>query len=263
MSSIEKVQNEYPEDLCTLLEAAYGKGFLSEGGTEAIDRLVEGFGLKDKKILEIGSGMGGAALHLVQKFKALVTGVEINQPMVDEANKRVPQSLKRRLEFVYYNDINHLPFGNESFDFAFSKGVLLHLDVADKLSLFREIFRVLRPEARVIIGDWLSPVHGCWGKRMREVAELDNLSLFANTEEDYREIARQSGFKLISIDDDNEVYAKYNRDIADYLQNPETRKRLKGKFAEERIQAESDSYRVLSDAIREKELLIRRIVFGK
>lgn len=163
MTSIGIVQEEYPKEYCDILEIAYGKGFLSEGGTEAVDSLVSGFELEDQKILEIGSGLGGAAFHIAEKYNTSVTGIEINQAMVDEANCRIPLSLKNKTKFVYYNDINHLPFANESFDFAYSKGVFLHVSLEEKLTLFREIYRVLKPESFFLINDWLSPINDIWG----------------------------------------------------------------------------------------------------
>lgn len=263
MSSIEQVQKEYPEDYCTLLEVAYGQGFLSEGGTEAIDALVKGFQLDNKKILDIGSGLGGAAIHFAQKYNAMVTGIEINQIMVDEASRRVPETLQNQVKFLYYDDIKHLPFSDESFDLAYSKGVFVHLDVEDKLTLFKEIFRVLKRDTYFIIGDWLSLVNGHWGEKMEEMMRLDGLTLFANTEGNYKDVIRLAGFKLILIDEEDETYAKYNNEIVKHLKKHEIQKKLKEMFTNKEIEDSIHAYRLLHHAIKEKELLIRRIICKK
>jgi phosphoethanolamine N-methyltransferase len=263
MSDIEKIQEEYPESFCTLLEAAYGKGFLSEGGAGAIDALFDGFALENKRVLEIGAGLGGAATHLARNHRAEVTGLEINPAMVDEANRRVPPELLHRVSFMFYNDISRLPFAGSSFDIAFSKGVFLHLPAEDKYTLFKEIFRVLVPGGSLIISDWLSPAHGRWGERMQTIAQTDNLSIVATTEDDYRDIISRAGFTLDSISDDNDVYERYNHDIAAHMEEPEVRKSISPLFSEEYISQEISLYRLLAEAIHHNEMLVRKIVCRK
>ncbi len=260
MSSVEKVQDEYPPDFCTLLEVTYGKGFLSEGGAEAVDGMFRGMALAKKTILEIGSGLGGAAHHLVKNHNATVTGLEINQPMVDEANRRVPADLRTRLGFVYYNDVGRLPFGDRSFDIAFAKGVLLHLDVAEKRTLFAELFRVLRPGGIVVINDWLSPVHGRWEATMQEIINEDNLSIVANTEDDYREVIRMTGFVLDHIDNEDRDYYRYNKNLDDHLRKPAVQKQLQPLFTREKIETEARLYGLIAESIADGQMQVRRIV---
>jgi len=263
MSSVKKVQDEYPPDFCTFLEVTYGKGFMSEGGAEAVNAMFRGLVLENKKILEIGSGLGGAAYQLVKNHNALVTGLEINQPMVDEANRRVPQDLTTKLGFRYYNDISRLPFGDGSFDLAFAKGVLLHLDVADKRTLFSGIFRVLRPGGTFLINDWLSPEHGRWGQKMQEMADEDALTIVANTEDDYREVIRKSGFVLDRIDNEDKDYYRYNKSLDEHLRKPEVQNQLMPRFTREKIETEARMYRLIAESIAEGEMLVRRILCHK
>lgn len=260
MSSVTKVQDEYPPDFCTFLEVAYGKGFLSEGGTEAVDAMFRGLVTDKKTILEIGSGLGGAAHHLAKNHNATVTGLEINQPMVDEANRRVPADLKTRLGFRYYNDISRLPFKDRSFDLAFAKGVLLHLDVADKQILFREVHRVLRPGGTFVINDWLSPVHGRWGQKVQEMVDEDGLSIVANTENDYRKVVRKTGFILDGIDTEDQDYFRYNKSLEKHLLKPGIQKRLLPLFTLEKIKTEARMYGVIAESIARGQMLVRRIV---
>ncbi|MBI5680284.1 MAG: methyltransferase domain-containing protein [Methanobacterium sp.] len=263
MDNFDQAQKEYSEDFCTLLEEAYGKGFLSEGGSEAIDHSVKGFQLDNKKILDIGSGLGGAAIHFAGKYNAIATGVEINEMMVDEANRRVPEKLTGRVKFLYYDDINHLPFLDEYFHLVYSKEVFLHLDVEDKLILFKEIYRILKNDSYFIIVDWLSPVKDHWGNKLKEMMRLDGITLFANTEEDYSDVLRQARFKIVSIDEESEKYAQYNKEIINHLKKDEIQNKLKGKFSDKEIQDNILAYSLLYDSLKEKELFIRRIICKK
>jgi len=60
MSNDEDV--EYPDDIITKLEVAFGKGFLSPGGQEEVAKIVEGIDLKGKEVLDIGAGITAVAL---------------------------------------------------------------------------------------------------------------------------------------------------------------------------------------------------------
>lgn len=265
MSNMERVRDEYPEEFCSLLEVAYGRGFLSEGGTDAIDDIIRGFEheLQGRRILEIGCGLGGATLHLAKRLNANVIGLEINQAIVDEANRRRPAHLRDKVEIVYYNDVNRLPFDDASFDFVFTKEVLLHLDTKEKASIMREVARVLRPGKHFIAVEWLSPVSGRWGPRVEEAAQADGLTMFAHTEEDYRAIAHAAGLSVVSMESRNDLYAAYNHDIAAHLRKPDVLRALRGRFIEETIQTNIHGYELLSEAIDEDELLIRRIVYER
>ena len=51
MKNIKPIIDEYPFDYCFMLEDVYGRGLMSEGGTEAIDKIFEGVNLKNKKLM--------------------------------------------------------------------------------------------------------------------------------------------------------------------------------------------------------------------
>jgi ubiquinone/menaquinone biosynthesis C-methylase UbiE len=166
MNDIEKLISEYSEDYCLFLEAAYNEGMMSEGGATAVERMFTNIDTQNKKILDIGFGLGGVAFYLAEKYNAFVTGIEINPWMVEEATRRTPTHLKSRVKFVCYNKPPLLPFSETSFDIVLSKGVLTH--VREKLPLFKEIFRVLANDGILVIDDWLSPTQNKWGERLQK-----------------------------------------------------------------------------------------------
>ncbi|TIV04561.1 MAG: SAM-dependent methyltransferase, partial [Mesorhizobium sp.] len=61
---------EYDDTAIRFLEALWGEGYLSPGGPDEVDRIVEGLSLKGKTILDIGCGAGGITLHLMVKHGA-------------------------------------------------------------------------------------------------------------------------------------------------------------------------------------------------
>ena len=146
---------EYDDDAIRFLEALWGDGYLSPGGPEEVDRVLEGLSLAGKTILDIGCGSGGITLHLVERHGAgHATGFDVELPVVQAARLRASKrGLSGRATFVHAPP-GPLPFADQSFDAVFSKDALLH--VPDKDALFAEIFRVLKPGGAFAASNWMT-----------------------------------------------------------------------------------------------------------
>lgn len=250
------ILNEYSQEYCSSLEAAYGDHMMSEGGAAAIDKMFSSIHLKNKKILDVGFGLGGVAFYLANKHDAQVTGIEVNPWMAEEAKRRTPSAIKGKVCFTHYLQPNTLPFADENFDLVYSKGVLTH--VQDKSPLFKEIFRVLKPAGLLVIEDWLSPIQNTWAESIQKMAESEGLVLYAETEENYVNLLEQNHFQKIMKTDLNKEYAEYNQHIVNKLcrlKNQETDHSIQNEvMLDEKIH----SYTVIKDAILKNALLIRR-----
>ena len=121
--SLQKLIEEYSEEYCHMLEAAYGKGMMSEGGAVAIEQMFAGIDMQNKSALDIGFGLGGVAFYLAEKYQTHVTGLEINPWMVAETIKRAPTSLQPLTNFLLYENVSSLDFADKNFDIVYSKGV--------------------------------------------------------------------------------------------------------------------------------------------
>src|SRR4051794_24707620 len=145
---------EYDDAAIRFLEALWGEGYLSPGGPEEVDRVVAGLDLRGRRILDIGCGSGGIALHLIERHGAgHVTGFDVEEPVIAAARRHAAKKgLSTRANFIH-GAPGPLPFADATFDVVFSKDALLH--VPDKDALFREIFRVLGPGGVLAASDWL------------------------------------------------------------------------------------------------------------
>ena len=145
---------EYDDDAIRFLEALWGDGYLSPGGPDEVDRVLEGLSLKGKSVLDIGCGSGGITLHLVEKHGAgHATGFDVELPVVEAARRRAAKrGLSGRAIFVHAPPAP-CPSPTQSFDMAFSKDALLH--VPDKDALFADIFRVLKPGGVFAASNWM------------------------------------------------------------------------------------------------------------
>jgi SAM-dependent methyltransferase len=144
----------YSDEETDRLELIWGEGFLSPGGPEEVARIVAGHEIAGCSVLDIGSGAGGADLALVRNHGvASVLGVDVQEEFVELAASRAAKaSLGDRVSYQLILP-GPLAFTDASFDVVFSKDAIIH--VPDKEALFSEVFRLLRPDGHLLVGDWL------------------------------------------------------------------------------------------------------------
>ena len=250
--NVQDIIQEYPEDYCLYLEGTYSPGYMSEGGDVATAQLLQGLDLAGKRVLEIGSGLGGAAFYVASQG-AKVTGLEINARLVELATERIPAHLRNNVDFATYE--TRIPFDDQVFDLIFSKGVLTH--VSDKLPLFKEFHRVLKPGGQLAINDWLSSKQGQFGPLVEEMCRIDGLTLFAHTPAHYQDVLTKSGFSLLSSRDLTHDYADYNAELVRNLLLPEGKKRFLDKgYSEEEWQQAVHGYTLIEKFMKEREVLV-------
>ncbi|MGE3319106.1 MAG: class I SAM-dependent methyltransferase [Candidatus Berkiella sp.] len=195
--------DSYIEKNVPLFEAIYGKGLISLGGYQAIDNMFQNIDIKDKTILDIGSGIGGMAYHLAGQYHCHVIGLEIHQWMADYAMNNVPPLLKGALKFISYAPDGPLPVSDHSIDICCSKGVLTNVE--KKLELFKELHRILKSNGQVVFIDWLVPeAAGSKYERLR----LGDMS-FKETPSRYSQILEKAGFNHTQFIDKSQEYLEY------------------------------------------------------
>jgi len=105
-------------------------------------------------VLEVGCGSGRYALHLAEKTGAQIVGVDVNEFGVSNANRLSTEAgLADQAQFQTCDVSRPLPFENASFVAAFSNDVICH--IPGRASLLRELFRVLKPGAKLLFSDAL------------------------------------------------------------------------------------------------------------
>jgi hypothetical protein len=63
---------EYHDNMVTMLELIWGKGYMAPGGPGNVAKLLDGTEPEGKLILDIGCGIGGPALDMVRHHSAQV-----------------------------------------------------------------------------------------------------------------------------------------------------------------------------------------------
>lgn len=145
---------QYTDRVIAGMQMLYGEGFLSPGGPAEMAVFLDGIDLSGCRVLDLGCGIGGAAVMLAEHFSAAhVTGVDIAEDLIPRATARAHEhGLGERIDFRAVRP-GPLPFDDETFDVVFIKDVVSH--VADKTAQFRELARVLRPGGRLLCAEFL------------------------------------------------------------------------------------------------------------
>jgi SAM-dependent methyltransferase len=200
---------EYDPGMQTLLQLLWGEGFLSPGGAEEVACLLEGSGISDCSVLDIGCGLGAVDEILVTRHGARsVLGVDVDPGLLAAMAQRIERAgLAGRVTTLYVKP-GPLPLADSSFDVVFSKDAIVQ--IPDKASVFADVYRVLRPGGRLIASDWLRGHSGPYSAAMLEFFRLEGIAYnMASMAESTAALAR-AGFVEIDLRDRNDWY----RDLA-------------------------------------------------
>ena len=118
-------------------------------GLEATEDLAEGLTISDSDhLLDVGSGIGGPARYLADRFGCRVTGIDLTAEFCAVARQLTALLELDHLVSVHEGSALSMPFEAGRFDGAYSMNV--SMNIADKDGFYREIHRVLKP------GAWLA-----------------------------------------------------------------------------------------------------------
>lgn len=178
------------EELKTLPEGADLN--LGCGNPTAIAGIAPG-----ETVVDLGSGAGIDCFLASRAVGAdgLVIGVDMTPQMIDRARANAAKGGYENVEFRL-GEIEHLPVADNTVDLVISNCVV-NLS-PDKLQVFRDAFRVLRPGGRIAVSD-LVLAHDLTSDMRANAALLTGCIAGAMVEEDYIEAIRDAGFQDVSI----------------------------------------------------------------
>lgn len=107
---------------------------------------------KGAKILDCGCGVGGPARNIARFTGCNVTAVTLNQYQVDRGNLLCRREGVDDLVTLVQADFMKLPFPDNSFDGVFAIESTCH--APDRIGVYKEIFRVLKPGAVFACYEW-------------------------------------------------------------------------------------------------------------
>lgn len=163
------------------------------GGREATVEFGSQMGLsRGSYVLDVGSGIGGPARYFAQALGWRVVGIDLTKEFVEVAT-----SLSKRSGmdgFVSFQQANAVatPFESKTFDGAYTIHVAMNIE--DKISLFREVRRVLKPGGTFGIFDIMREGEGVLTFPLPWAGTKE--TSFVETIGTYRELLRSAGFEV-------------------------------------------------------------------
>jgi ubiquinone/menaquinone biosynthesis C-methylase UbiE len=147
-------------------------------------------------VLDVGSGIGGPARYVARRFGCRVSGIDLTPEFCDVARHLTRRlGLEDRVDFRV-GDATAQPFGDAAFDSAYSMNV--SMNIADKTAFYRQIHRVLKPGARLVLSEAARGAGGepeyptPWARTAR--------TSFLATAEDTRRGLEAAGFDVLRLD---------------------------------------------------------------
>jgi phosphoethanolamine N-methyltransferase len=139
----------YTKDMQYVLQLVWGEGFLSPGGNEEVDDIFNGESLQGLCGLDVGCGLGAVDKFLLQNYKVKhITAIDFEHDAIQTLQQQNIQGLTPLVVVP-----GPFPFPNDHFDFVFCKDALVMSP--DRDLVISEMIRVLKPEGRLIITDYV------------------------------------------------------------------------------------------------------------
>jgi len=119
---------------------------------DMLDLAVEVSNVKDgESVLDIGCGTGLLSLKFLEAANCRIYGIDQSEEMLGIWNKKIDElNLSNKVK-IRAGDAEKLDFEDSSFDIIASTVTLHH--VKDKTKTLSDIYRMLKPNGRFVIGD--------------------------------------------------------------------------------------------------------------
>jgi len=148
----EDEANRYTRLSILRSEELYGQGFQSPGGRDSVRTFAEELQIThDTTILDIGSGVGGAAFYFAAQFGASVVGLDASSDMIEISNERLAEHHLPGVSFRQ-GRIEDAPLDAETFDIAWTRDVIVCVQAKDRL--WKNVYDCLKPGGRLFATDF-------------------------------------------------------------------------------------------------------------
>jgi sarcosine/dimethylglycine N-methyltransferase len=166
-------------------------------------------------VLDIGSGIGGPACYLAQRFGCQVVGVDISSIGHEQAVARARATGLSHLVQFRCGDIHTVDLPTQAFDVILSLDAWCH--IPQRTALLQRCVTWLRPGGRIALYDHVErhPLPKTDRRRFYTLWRFPSLE----TPQSYVASLRSAGFRLL-YHDDTSVYAVrfYSRLLEQYIQ---------------------------------------------
>ena len=167
------------------------------------------------KVLDIGSGYGGTARYLAEKFKCHVDCLNLSETQ-NQRNRQLTQEQNFTDKItVIDGSFEAIPTQDEQYDLVLSQDAILHS--SDRQQVLAEAFRVLKPGGEFIFTDPMQS-NDCPAGVLQPVLDRIHLDSMGSIDF-YSKTAIELGFEKIQIIERTEQLINHYSHVLKELQN--------------------------------------------
>ena len=196
-------ENEYYDNMVTMLELIWGEGYMAPGGPGNVAKLLDALEPAGKRILDVGCGIGGPAFEIARSHDASVVGIDLEAPLIERANTAAEKhGLQKQCRFETV-EARPLPFSDCSFDIVLASGAITQ--TSDKEGLIDECYRVLVPGGHFTCYEWMRS-ESEYSDEMLYWFKIEGLTYALETVDQFGELFRTAGFIDVHTTDASSWY---------------------------------------------------------
>lgn len=131
--------------------------------------------LKNKKILDLGCGIGDTAIYFALQG-ASVYGIDISKKMINIANRLAEKYRVKHMCNFNIGAAENINFKDNYFDFVFGNGILHHADIPKTIE---EVHRILKKNGKAFFIEPLAynPIINIYRKKAKEIRSTNEKPL--------------------------------------------------------------------------------------
>jgi phosphoethanolamine N-methyltransferase len=212
-------------------ERIFGKYFVSTGGKETTIEFTSKLNLKPgMKVLDVGCGIGGSAFYMAKNYKVNVHGIDLSKNMIqicknNYKEQTFPENVTCSFEIA---DATKVDFGENKYDLIYSRDAILH--IYDKLCLFKNFYKWLKPNGKVFITDY------CCGTKPHQtkfVEYVKQRGYHLLTPINYGKVLESAGFKKVLAKDETNKFIEILKKEINKFKNKNIKKPFINDFSQE------------------------------
>ena len=210
--STEYEKTRYSYDNILRSERVYGDGFQSPGGLEGFKTTLYNHmpDLKGKRVLDLGSGLGGSAIYVAQNASVEITGVDPAPAMVQLANEQLKKTATIGSVRFVDGDVFLPSLATSSFDVIYTKDALVYDH--NKLKTLKRCFDLLVPGGQLFISDFCTVQIS---DELQHYVEVSNYEL--PTIGEYKSFVQKAAFRVEAAIDVSKLTLLFlDKDLALY-----------------------------------------------